>query len=172
MIKPEVISTDEIICYHCGDICKDSSISQDEKVFCCQSCKTVYEILAENKLCKYYTFENNPGISPIARNQNSKYEYLEDEQTRLQILDYTDGTISTVTFRIPQMHCSSCIWLLENLYKFNPNISYSQVDFVQKKLKVKYSEKGISLKEMIENEDLDIVIITTPVFLHKTSEKA
>ena len=149
MIKPEVVTAADLICYHCGDICKDKSITHGEKVFCCNSCKAVYEILSENKLCKYYTFENHPGISPISKKQNNKYEYLEDEQTKLQILDYTDGSISTVTFRIPQMHCSSCIWLLENLYKFNPNISYSQVDFVQKKLTLKYCEKNISLKKIV-----------------------
>lgn len=149
MIKPEVISADDIICYHCGDICKDNSITQDEKSFCCQGCKTVFEILAENKLCKYYTIEDYPGISPKSIKQVSKYEYLEDEQTRTQILDFTDGIISTVTFRIPQMHCSSCIWLLENLYKFNSDITYSRVDFVQKKLTIKYSERGISLKEIV-----------------------
>ena len=149
MIKPEVIFADNLICYHCGDICKNNSITRDEKIFCCHSCKTVYEILAENKLCKYYTFEDYKGISQKSKKQDNRYEYLEDEQTRLHILDYTDGVINTVTFRIPQMHCSSCIWLLENLYKFNPNISYSQVDFVQKKLTIKYSEKGISLKEIV-----------------------
>ena len=149
MIKPEVVTAADLICYHCGDICKDKSITHGKKFFARNSCKAVYEILSENKLCKYYTFENHPGISPISKKQNNKYEYLEDEQTKLQILDYTDGSISTVTFRIPQMHCSSCIWLLENLYKFNPNISYSQVDFVQKKLTLKYCEKNISLKKIV-----------------------
>jgi len=54
------------------------------------------------------------------------------------LVDYTDGKITILTLQIPQMHCSSCIWLLENLYKLNNGIVYSRVDFPQKKLNLKY----------------------------------
>ena len=139
----------ELVCYHCGDICNDKSIVKDDKIFCCTSCKLVYEILEENNLCKYYTLDDNPGISPPERNK-TKYEYLEDEQMISSLVDYTDGKITILTLQIPQMHCSSCIWLLENLYKLNNGIVYSRVDFPQKKLNLKYLNDKTSLKQIAE----------------------
>ncbi len=138
----------EIICYHCGDNCKDKSIFIDEKVFCCSGCKTVYEILNQGELCTYYSYEQNPGISP--KNFESKrFDYLDDVSTVSKLLIFNDDKISIITFFIPQMHCSSCIWLLENLFKLNPAITNSTVNFVRKELSVKYFHEKVSLKDVV-----------------------
>jgi len=138
----------EIICYHCGDICKDTSIAIDQKYFCCSGCKTVYEILNQGELCTYYNFQENPGISP-KNFESKKFEYLNDQLTINKLLDFSDEKISKITFFIPQMHCSSCIWLLENLFKLNPAITNSTVNFVRKELSVKYLHEKISLKNLV-----------------------
>jgi|WetSurMetagenome_2_1015567.scaffolds.fasta_scaffold04871_4 P-type Cu+ transporter len=140
---------EQVICYHCGDTCKDKTVGKEEKYFCCMGCKIVFEILEENKLCKYYDFEKSPGISPAVRSE-SKYSYMEDEQTAGQILDFSGDDINTVTFLIPQMHCSSCIWLLENINKLNSGIISSRVNFLQKKLSLKFLNDKTSLKEISE----------------------
>ena len=118
-------------CYHCGEECKDTTITTDEKIFCCSGCKTVYEILNKSNLCNYYFIEQSPGKSP-KEFESKEYDYLDDENIIKQLNNYIDDKISIVTFTIPQMHCSSCIWLLENLYKINEGISHSEVDFLKK----------------------------------------
>lgn len=138
----------EILCYHCGDNCKDKSIFLDEKIFCCSGCKTVYEILNQVELCSYYNFEQNPGISPKTF-ESKKFDYLDDAITINKLLEFKDDKISKITFFIPQMHCSSCIWLLENLFKLNPAITNSTVNFVRKELSVKYLHEKISLKDVV-----------------------
>lgn len=143
-----------LLCYHCGDVCKDSSINIDEKYFCCSGCKTVYEILNQNQLCTYYNLDNFPGISQ-KNYQFKKFDYLDDLQTVNKLIDFKDDKLTKVTFFIPQMHCSSCIWLLENLNKLNPNIIHSSVNFVRKELAVKYLNEKISLR--------DIVILITSI---------
>lgn len=145
----EISNKEDMLCYHCGDICKDNSIRKEEKIFCCQSCKLVYEILQENNLCKYYDIDNNPGISPSVRSE-IKYEYLDEETTKRQLLDFSDGKISTATFSIPQMHCSSCIWLLESFYKLDPGVTHSQVNFPEKKFIFKFLEEKTSLRKIAE----------------------
>lgn len=149
MSNEKMYIKEKIICYHCGDTCKNTSINVDNKYFCCTGCKIVYEILEENKLCKYYEFEKTPGLSPSVRNK-TKYSYLEDETTAKQILNFSDGNISTVTFYIPQMHCSSCIWLLENINRLNNGVISSQVNFLQKKLSIKFLNVKTSLKQIAE----------------------
>jgi P-type Cu+ transporter len=144
----EIKIINQIICYHCGDSCKDKSIFIDEKVFCCSGCKTVYEILNQGELCTYYNFERNPGISP-KNFESKKFDYLDDVTTIHKLLEFKDDKISKITFFIPQMHCSSCIWLLENLFKLNHAITNSTVNFVRKELSVKFLHEKISLKDVV-----------------------
>ncbi len=138
----------ELICYHCGDHCPDESILIDDKVFCCNGCKTVYELLNQNKLCNYYDFEKSPGITLSDLNLR-KFDYLDDPIVQSKLTDFKDESITTITFFIPQMHCSSCIWLLENLSKLNSAILNSRVDFLKKKLSVRFSNTNSSLKNIV-----------------------
>lgn len=136
-------------CYHCGDECPDNSIQLKEKVFCCNGCKTVYELLNENNLCDYYSIDKTPGTT---RKYYAKrnYDFLEDSDLRFRLIDFSDDVKTYITFDIPQMHCSSCIWILENLYNLDTGIISSKVNFLQKKLFVTYLEKTTSLKNVVE----------------------
>ena len=138
-----------LTCYHCGEECSNNSIRIDEKFFCCNGCKTVYEIFEQNNLCNYYKLENSPGLSPNL-NFGKRFDYLDDPLTFQKLLDYQDEKISNVTFDIPQMHCSSCIWLLENLYKLNKSIKNSRVNFLKKKLSIQFNHNEISLKQLVQ----------------------
>ena len=143
------IVSEKITCYHCGEVCPDKQISINDKYFCCNGCKTVYEILESNNLCNYYSIDSQPGITRknlIKRN----YDFLEDDELISKLIDFTDGKNTKVTFSIPQIHCSSCIWILENLYKFDIGIAQSEVNFLQKKVFIKYREKETSLKNVVE----------------------
>ena len=134
-------------CYHCGDSCDDKLIQFDEKYFCCNGCKTVYEIFSENDLTCYYNFQDNPGAIP--EEIQGKYDFLDNNDIAEKLLDFNDGNTQIVTLYIPHIHCSSCIWVLENLNKLNPKISSSQVDFPKKKVRVTYSSDKTSLKEIV-----------------------
>lgn len=136
-------------CYHCGEDCLSESILFDNRSFCCNGCKTVYEILFSNELCEYYRLENMPGISPKIR-KNSKFDYLENEEVLEKLLDFRDDNISRVQFYLPQIHCSSCLWLLENLYKLHPGVQQSRVNFPTKEVSIGFQHTELSLKELVE----------------------
>lgn len=136
-------------CYHCGEDCDDETIELDEKVFCCFGCQTVYEILSQNDLCDYYKLEQMPGITPKVKSQN-KFEYLENETIIDQLIDFKDEKISKVQFFIPQIHCSSCLWLLENLYKLNDGVSNTRVNFMKKEVSVTFLNEKLSLRKLVE----------------------
>ena len=143
-------SKEQTDCYHCGDPCGNSGIWVGEKCFCCNGCKLVYELLEENDLCQYYDLQETPGVSPKEAGTTAKFKYLEDESVRSKLINFTDGNRSTVTFNIPSMHCVSCVWLLESLYKLNPLILQSKVDFLKKELSVTYEETANSLRQIVE----------------------
>jgi Cu+-exporting ATPase len=135
-------------CYHCGLDCPDESLHINDKYFCCNGCKTVYEILNQNELGCYYDFENNPGTIPSEI--KGKYNYLDSPEIADKLVEFNDGEISVVSFYTPSMHCSSCIWVLENLNKLNEGILASTVNFPKKTIRITFKNKKVSLKQVVE----------------------
>ncbi|TXE17036.1 HAD-IC family P-type ATPase [Psychroserpens burtonensis] len=138
---------DKISCYHCGDDCNNTIIAFDDKNFCCNGCKTVYEIFSENDLTCYYDLQAAPGAVP--NEIQGKYDFLSQENIIEKLTEFNDGNTQITTLYIPHIHCSSCIWILENLNKLNPNISSSQVNFGKKTVRVTYNSEITSLKEVV-----------------------
>lgn len=135
-------------CYHCSGKC-DTEIPFDNKIFCCEGCKTIYDILSTNELGKYYDIDKNPGLK-ATKNFEGKYNFLDLEEFRAKLLIFSENSISKISLFLPQIHCSSCLWLLERLHKLRKGIIQSQVDFVQKKVEITFDEKQISLRELAE----------------------
>lgn len=135
-------------CFHCGnEIIKKDEIIFDEKSFCCNGCKTVYEIFSQNDLSCYYDFENAPGATP--QDIKGKYDFLDDEKIITKLLEFQEDSTAIVSLFIPHIHCSSCIWILENLQKLQDGISTSQVNFPEKKVRVTYNPTKTSLKDIV-----------------------
>lgn len=131
-------------CAHCGDVCPDRSIQLDNNYFCCQGCKSVYEILDSNNLCGYYSIDS---IKPFkARSLSGKYDFLENKEISCQLLSFQSEEMCTVDFLIPGIHCSSCLWLLEKLYKLHEGILRSEVNFTKKRVHITYNPKQIDLQ--------------------------
>jgi P-type Cu+ transporter len=135
-------------CYHCGDECLTTSFNIDEKQFCCSGCKSVYTILADSGLCNYYSYNDHPGANRVRIDK--RFEYLDDPTIKSSLLDYADDHISMISFYIPHIHCSSCLWLLEQLNHFNAAIHYSRVDFLKKQLVVRFNQNQLSLGQLVE----------------------
>ncbi len=133
-------------CFHCGLECPDENIKIEEKKFCCNGCKSVYQILEENNLCQYYDLEKVTGNTP----QVSVFSHLDNSSIISELLDFQNSIISKVTFYIPTIHCSSCLYLLENLYRLNPAIERSQVDFLKKQVSITFNHKEVSLRQIAE----------------------
>jgi Cu+-exporting ATPase len=135
-------------CYHCGTDCNADKIKFDNKLFCCNGCKTVYEILNQNELTCYYDLEKTPGIIP--KEIKGKYDYLNNEEIANKLIEFSDTETSVVNFHIPNIHCSSCIWVLENLSKLNKGIKTALVNFPKKEVRISYKNSQISLREVVE----------------------
>jgi Cu+-exporting ATPase len=147
---PQVVTTEKTLCYHCGDACESTRVEFNEKEFCCEGCKTVYEILNENELCTYYNLEQHPGLTINKGKHKNQFAYLDDAEIKNKLLEFKSATLEKVTFRVPQIHCASCIWLLENLYKLADGITVSQVNFMRKEAYISYQPEKISLRSVVE----------------------
>jgi len=146
MTENTVIS--KTTCYHCGDDCVNEQYIIDEKHFCCHGCKSVYEVLSANQLCSYYSYNDHPGATQASTDK--RFDYLNEPGIISELIDYTDEHVTTVTFYIPNIHCSSCLWLLEQLNKINQAVHYCRVDFLKKQLNIRFDHHKLSLKQLVE----------------------
>lgn len=121
----------------------------DEKVFCCDGCKMVYELLSDNNLCTYYELEKTPGSQQPVSGSLSRFQFMDQEDVRPRFILFEDEKRAHASFRVPQMHCVSCIWLLENLQKLNPAILLSRVDFPKRTVTVSFLKNDIRLSEVV-----------------------
>ena len=135
-------------CFHCGlEIKQSDLIVFDSKNFCCKGCQTVYEIFSTNDLGCYYDFENSPGATPL--DIEGKYDFLDNEKILEKILEFHEESTAVISLTIPHIHCSSCIWILENLQKLEPGISTSMVNFNEKTVRITYDTDEVSLKKIV-----------------------
>ncbi len=148
MSKVNDLTINKKICYHCGDMAEDTTYMLDDRPFCCLGCQTVYQILNENNLGSYYRYNTHPGKSQKV--QKEDLSYLDEPNIVAKLVDYQDDEMVIMTFYIPAIHCSSCIWLLEHLYKLHPAVKSSQVDFMKKQASITFDKKGISLKALVQ----------------------
>ena len=137
-------------CYHCGEDVENTSFHIEEKEFCCRGCQTVFEIINKSDLCSYYDIESKPGINQKQEIRKGKYDFLDDEKIIKKLTHFQDDTHQHVIFYLPQMHCASCIWILEHLNKIDSGIIKSQVNFIKKEVTIIYNYKTTSLKKVAE----------------------
>ncbi len=147
------ITQQKTTCYHCGDLCSDRSYQTGDKTFCCNGCKTVFEILNQYEMCEYYEINAHPGLQKRGTERADKFAFVDLPEVISKLILFTDGKFTHVNFYLPQIHCSSCLWLLENMHKINAGISKCRVDFEQKEVYIVFDETKLSLRKVVETLD-------------------
>ena len=93
--------------------------------------------------------EDYEGIS-LKGKEKEEYAFLDDPLVIQKLIQFTDKEKSTIQFKIPQIHCSSCVWLLEKLYKLVPGVQLSRVNFIDKTLLIHFDNTQTSLRKIVE----------------------
>jgi P-type Cu+ transporter len=137
-------------CYHCGEICLANNIRLEEKPFCCEGCKMVYKILNQHSLCEYYSLNENPGITQRVKVRKDKFSFLEDAAIQSSLISFKDDERVHINFYLPQVHCSSCLYLLENLHRLDPGVVSSKVNFTRKEADIVFLVKETTLRKVVE----------------------
>lgn len=140
----------KIACVHCGDECPDDQfVLDDDHHFCCNGCMMVYTLLQENDMGAYYDYEQMPGISQSSK-KTKNYRFLDDKEIVDKLLSFRNDHKAKITLNLPQIHCSSCLWLLEHLHMLNSGVISSRVNFMRKEATILFDENSISLRDLVE----------------------
>ncbi len=138
-------------CFHCGDLCPSADIETDGRFFCCSGCRAVYEILREQNLDAYYEFEQQPGTSRKESQASvGRFAYLDDEILQKEFLQTMGAGRCQVVLRLPQIHCASCVWLLERFDQLAEGVVRAQVDLLRRELTVDFASERTSLRRVVE----------------------
>lgn len=140
----------KVSCVHCGADCGSEPVTMDEKPFCCHGCKTVYQILNQNRLEKYYEIQPMAGIRIEKAKELKAFAFLDNVEIRDKLLTFNDDKTSGVRLFIPGIHCASCIWLLEHLSTLSPAIIHSTVNFPKKEIYITFRNDQITLRQVAE----------------------
>src|SRR6188768_1305620 len=106
-------------CLHCGDRCAAVAVLTDAGSFCCAGCEAVYSIIAANGLQDFYACEIPPGLSQRTEDRRDliRFSVLDHPNLASRFVVQAGPGRVRATFTVPSLHCASCLWLLERLWK-------------------------------------------------------
>lgn len=135
-------------CYHCGGALPAKYYQKDNHAFCCKGCMNVYGIIKDAGMEKMYASQLQGSFSRPLSDEISEFDFLENENIQSKIISFREGNICKVMLYAPDIHCASCIWLLEHLPQLHRGVIQSQVNFHAKKISILFDVSKISLKEL------------------------
>lgn len=144
-----VLTTD--VCKHCGDPCGVRAIRASGEAFCCRGCASVFTLLRESGLDAFYGAGPTPGVSQRkAQRAAARFAALDLPEVRSRFVDFDDGERACVTFAVPDLHCASCLWLVERLWRVNDGIVRAEADLVRRTVRVWFRPSRITLRGVAE----------------------
>lgn len=154
-------------CVHCGESC-NGTIHDNGRVFCCDGCKQVYLILQETDACNPLMMKNLDGLQPKGKFKSDKWDFLDEPTIARQLVSFSDPKQVHIQVTIPNIHCSSCIWLIEHLGQINKGVMKASVDFEKKEALIVYDPSMLKLSNIAAFLDY---IGYPPSFSHASTNK-
>jgi len=112
-------------CLHCGEkLDSSNTIESNGKLFCCNGCRSVFELLGSLGLDDYYTIRESQEIiqtaPPSDPASGEDYGYLDSES--FAGLYVSEEKPHTMNFYVEGIECAACLWLIEKIPSFVPEV--------------------------------------------------
>ena len=139
-------------CRHCGDPVPVERVDSGSGPFCCAGCLAVFELIRREGLDHYYRCAETPGRSQreAATRAPDRFSSLDDPAVAAAFLEFDDGEIVRACLPVPALHCASCVWLLERLWKLHHGVLASEVDLLRQSIRVTFRPGVTSLRAIAE----------------------
>ena len=140
------------LCRHCGDECGAGSVVCASGAFCCRGCESVFSILTSYGLDTFYSLDPLPGVSQkdAAQRDSARFAALDDPAVASRLITFDDGRVARMTLSIPAIHCASCVWLLEQLWRFEPGVVRTEVDLLRRAVRVDFASGKTTPRRIAE----------------------
>jgi P-type Cu+ transporter len=146
------LTTSGAACLHCGEACTNRLGSLADPRFCCAGCESVFDLLQATRMSAYYGCEIAPGVSQQRRAglDPARFAPLDTPEVAARFVEFDDGRVAVAAFSIPTLHCASCVWLLEQLWRFDPGSTRTEVDLQRRVVRVEYRSEATSVRRIAE----------------------
>ncbi len=107
----------------------------------------VYTLLSD------YRADSLSGMENIRRDghtREKKFDFLDQPRFHDPLILYSSEKAAKTILNLPSIHCSACVYLLENLPKIEPAALSVRVDFLRKEASITYDPSLMSLKTLAE----------------------
>jgi Cu+-exporting ATPase len=134
-------------CRHCGDACPAPVTTADGE-FCCDGCAAAFELITAHGCATFYA-GGPSGMAPRSATAGS-YAVLDVAAVASRLVSVDRDQVAHVTFRIPAIHCASCVWLLEHLWRIETAVCRADVDLVRRTVRIAFRPADLSLRTLAE----------------------
>ncbi|MEZ5320252.1 MAG: heavy metal translocating P-type ATPase metal-binding domain-containing protein [Vicinamibacterales bacterium] len=138
-------------CRHCGDPCRDGAVRGDRGTFCCPGCESVFTLLDQHGMTAFYACDVRPGVSQRGAGRDpDRFAVLDEPDVTARLVRTRGADRALVTFPVPALHCASCLWLLERLWRFDAGILRSEANLVTRTVRIEFRAQVTSLRAIAE----------------------
>lgn len=140
-----VANEDFIACFHCGLPVKDGYkeiINGIERDFCCNGCLTACSLIHSVGAESYYKTRTSKSEKAVSKD-NTAFAF-DSESFKKKYISESDGE-SYINLYMEDMHCASCVWVVEKVSEKTDGIEDVSINFTAKTVKVKWDKNKISL---------------------------
>lgn len=137
------------LCFQCGLPSRkayNSLVAGEYRNFCCNGCRTACEIIFSLGAESYY--KNRLGYSEVpVKNEPRVYPYTSEHFQKQYI--YENNGLSSVVLHLENLHCPSCIWVIEKVIGNASAVKDVSVNYTSKRAKILWNDSLFSLEEII-----------------------
>lgn len=142
----------ETACTHCGLPVPPGLIDYDaEHQFCCAGCRTVFAILHEHGLQRYYGFAERRDVAVQSTEQ--QYEAFDHTAFAERYVQHTAVGFARTELYLEGLHCASCVWLVERVPLVVPGVLRAELDVRRALAVVEWDPNQVALSTIARTLD-------------------
>ena len=145
-------------CFHCRSPVQPNNtvtrrIDGSTNSFCCEGCATVAAVIHASGLETYYR-KRTALPRPVDDSRHSIplefSELFDDQIIQDQFVESEDGEICNAKFIVQNLHCPTCVWLIENRLGHLVGVSDAKINFRTQTITVRWQPGRLKLSNIVE----------------------
>ncbi len=146
---PVPSQTTAAVCRHCGDPCGAQVRAHDGHVFCCAGCESVYRLLDSHGLTGFYAGGAGLSQREADRRDPGRFAAFDDPLVTSRLV-HISGDVARVTLQTPSLHCASCLWLLERLWRVDAGVRRVDASLLHRTVTIEFLPAETTLRRIAE----------------------
>jgi Cu2+-exporting ATPase len=136
-------------CAHCGlPVPPQRRGPAGSPGFCCDGCSTVYTVLREHGLTRYYALARAAGERTPAKVTGRSYAELDDAAFAARACAALPGGLLATDLYLEGVHCAACVWLVEKVPALVPGAIEVRLDLPRARARAVWDPARASLSDV------------------------